>query len=86
MRPNWEIIEAQDPSVEYDEVFQNKGGIHTRTMGLRKRGTFDATKFVLQQLESLLQNSGLPADRLTQAYMEIIRKGSKSPIATEVSD
>lgn len=84
MRPNWKIIEEQDSDfVEYDEIFQNKGGIHTRTTRLHKRGTFEAKKMVMQQLETLVQNSSQTSNPLMHAYMQLSRKGSKAPIVKQ---
>ncbi|KQI71246.1 hypothetical protein AN191_13185 [Loktanella sp. 5RATIMAR09] len=85
MRPNWELINEQDPHfVEHEEIIQNKGGIPVRTTRLRKRATFEALKTVAQQLDALVQHSGDSDDRLSQALIDISRRGSAAPIATEV--
>ena len=84
MRPDWELINEQDPDfVEYEEIVQNRGGIPVRTTRLRKRATFDAVKTIAQQLDALVQHSGGADDTLAQAIIDISRKGSAAPIAAE---
>lgn len=85
MRPDWELINEQDSNfVEYEEIVQYNGGIPKRSTRLRKRPNFDAIRTVAQHLEALVQNSGQSNDVIKQVIMDINRRGSAAPIATEV--